>query len=114
MLLLARVASMRGEASQTMSSRRTRQAALVESLEPRALCAAAPLPWPLALNQVSQADGTVQLQIIASQRRNAISVTTTPGGLVVSNAGVWTRVVQGSFSSILIYAGAGQDSALVD
>jgi Ca2+-binding RTX toxin-like protein len=64
--------------------------------------------------QIPQADGSTQLEIFNGLRKGAITVRQTPAGLVVGNTGGWSQTVPGSFSSILIYAGAGHDSVTVD
>jgi hypothetical protein len=86
----------------------------VEALEARTLCDVAPLAWPLAVGQAPQADGSVQLQIIAIHPRNAITLTQTPDGVLIGNAGRWSDAVAGSFASVLIRAGSGQDVVTVD
>lgn len=93
--------------------RHSRGISVIEPLEARTLFAMTP-ELPLAINQIPLADGTTQLEIFNGFRRAAITVTQTPAGLVVGSNGGWSQTVPGSFSSILIYAGAGHDSVTVD
>jgi Ca2+-binding RTX toxin-like protein len=96
-----------------MTPRRIRGTALVEPLEARALFAAAPV-LPLAINEIPQADGSTQLEIFNSFRKARITLAQASTGLVVGSNGGWTQTVPGSFSSIVIYAGAGHDSVAID
>ena len=86
------------------------RAGFVESLEARTLFAAI----PLTVSQALQADGTTQLQIVGNQKKDAITVVQSATGVTIGNSGGWSQTVVGTFSSILIYAGAGHDSVTVD
>lgn len=87
----------------------------MESLESRRLLSAAPpLPVPLVVNEAAMPDGTTQLQVIGTLRKNAITLTQTADGITIGNTGGWSQSVGGTFSSILIHAGAGHDSVSVD
>lgn len=87
--------------------------AVIESLEGRTLFAAASV-LPLAINEIPQADGTTQLEVFNSFKKARITLEQTSAGLVVGSNGGWSQTVPGTFSSILIYAGAGHDSVTVD
>lgn len=84
-------------------------AAVVESLEARALLSAV----PLTIAQTPVWDGT-QLRIIGTPANDQITVTQTSDGLVIGNSGGWSTTVAGAFANILIDAGAGNDSVVVD
>jgi len=82
--------------------------AVVEALEPRALCSAS----ALSITEAHVFGGT-QLRIEGTPGNDNIAVAQTDAGLLVSNGG-WSQAVPGRFQSILIDGGAGNDAIRVD
>lgn len=82
---------------------------LLEPLEGRVLLAGT----PLGLSQGSYMGG-VQLKITGTAGADQITVKKTANGLQVSNTGGWSAAVAGSFKSLLIDGGAGNDRITVD
>src|SRR5690348_17179056 len=82
---------------------------VVEALEARSLMSGV----PLAVDPVTAFGGT-QLKITGTPGSDQITVTETPGGLLVTNSGGWSTTAPGSFQSILIDAGSGNDSVVID
>lgn len=78
---------------------------IVESLEGRALFAGT----PLAVTEVAFMGGT-QLQIQGTTAADAITVEQTEDGLVVGNTGGWSESFTGSYKSLRVDGGAGNDS----
>ena len=82
--------------------------AAVESLESRTLLSGG----PLTVSQVSLAGG-VQLRLGGTPGADQITIQQTPAGLLATN-GAWSQTIAGTFQSILIDGGAGNDSIVVD
>ncbi len=83
--------------------------AVVEVLESREMLSGT----PLTINQTAVYTGS-QLQIIGTSAADKITVKQTAAGLVIGNTGGWTTTVAGTFNSILINSGNGNDSVAVD
>jgi len=83
--------------------------AVVESLEGRSMLSGV----PLAIDLVATFGGT-QLQITGTPGNDQITVAQTPDGLLVTNTGGWNTTVAGTFQNILVNAGGGNDSVMVD
>src|SRR4051812_2453200 len=81
---------------------------LLESLEPRQLLAAS----PLSIAQVPYSGGT-QLSITGSSKSDDIRVAPVSGGFRVSN-GAWSNDILGTFNSISVRAGRGNDRVTID
>jgi len=83
--------------------------AVVESLENRTLLSGV----PLAVSRQEVFGGT-QLKIVGTPGNDQITVRQVGDAVVVGNTGGWTATYAGNFNSILIDAGAGNDSVVVD
>jgi len=83
--------------------------AVVEILESRELLSGT----PLTINETTVYTGT-QLQITGTNGADKITLKQTSAGLVIGNTGGWTETVAGTFNSILINSGNGNDSVVVD
>ncbi len=94
--------------SKFSASRRTASAAVFETLEARQLMSGS----ALSVTQVAVSAGT-QLQIVGTSGNDKITVTQTAAGLVVANNG-WTSTFTGTYASLLIRSGAGNDSVSID
>jgi hypothetical protein len=82
---------------------------VVESLEGRSLMSGV----PLTIDLVAISGGS-QLKITGTPGNDQITLKQAPGGLLVANAGGWSTTVTGVFTNIVIDAGAGNDSVVVD
>jgi hypothetical protein len=91
-----------------MSVRKSKSYNLFETLEPRQMLHAS----PLAIHPVSVNGGT-QLRISSGKRAEYIVVAPISGGYRVSNNS-WTTTVNGTFSSILVSSGKGNDVIVID
>ena len=78
---------------------------IVEALEGRALFAGT----PLAVAEAAFMGGT-QLRISGTTAADAITVEQTADGLVVGNTGGWSETFTGSYKSVRVDGGAGNDS----
>ena len=78
---------------------------IVEPLEGRTLFAGT----PLAVAEAAYLGGT-QLRVTGTTAADAITVEQTADGLVVRNTGGWSQTFTGSYKSLRIDAGAGNDS----
>lgn len=81
----------------------------LEHLESRLLMAAS----PLTIAQSMLATG-LQLRVMGTTGNDAIAVSPVAGGLLISNGADWSKTILGSFKSIWIDAGDGNDSVTVD
>ena len=81
---------------------------VVEVMEGRTLLSGG----PLSINQVPVMGGT-QLQVQGTPGDDQITITQMAAGLTVSN-GDWSQVVSGTFSSIRVDGGVGNDSIAID
>lgn len=82
----------------------------IENLEGRQMLAANPLA--LAISQVNTTSGA-QLVINGTTKSDNITVSQVAGGIRVAN-GSWNTTVNGSFSSIVVRGGRGNDRIAVD
>jgi len=82
---------------------------VVESLEARALLSGTALD----VTQATAAFGT-ELRIAGTAGNDQITVTQTADGLVVSNGTGWSATYGGTYGSLRIDGGAGNDTILVD
>lgn len=83
--------------------------AAVETLEGRTLLSGVPLGVSTAV-----VDGGTQLRIAGTAGNDQITVTQTPGGLIVGNTGGWSKTIAQTIKSIWIDAAAGNDSVTLD
>ena len=84
-------------------------AALIEGLEGRTLMAAT----PLAVAEVAY-QGGLQLRVSGTAKADQITVRQTAGGLEVANATGWAATFAGSYKSLLVNAGVGNDIVTLD
>lgn len=92
-----------------MSGMRRATDTVVELLEARTLLSAV----PLTITEASVWDGT-ELKISGTAGNDQITVSQTSNGLLLGNTGGWSTCVGGTFANIVIDAGAGNDSVIVD
>jgi hypothetical protein len=83
--------------------------AVIETLESREMLSGT----PLTVNIATVFTGT-QLQITGTNAADKITLKQTSAGLAIGNTGGWTETVAGTFNSILINSGNGNDSVVVD
>jgi hypothetical protein len=81
--------------------------AAIETLESRQMLSGT----PLTITETTVYTGT-QLQITGGNVANKITLTQTTAGLVIGNTGGWSETVTGTFNSILIRTGNGNDSVI--
>jgi hypothetical protein len=91
------------------NSNKSIRTAVVETLESREMLSGT----PLTINLATVYTGT-QLQITGTNGADKITLKQTSAGLVLGNTGGWTETVAGTFNSILINSGNGNDSVVVD
>lgn len=80
----------------------------LETLEARQMLAAHPLGVTTAL-----VNGGLQLRINGTTRSDSITVQAVSGGVQVSN-GAWSKTVGGSFDSVAVRGGRGNDRITID
>src|SRR3954469_14158742 len=83
--------------------------AVVESLEGRTLMAAS----PLAVSEVATTNG-MQLKVLGTSGDDQITVSKTATGLSVSTRAGWSGTYDGTYRTLLIDAGPGDDTVAVD
>ena len=88
---------------------RRASAAVIEQLEARRMLSAV----PLGVSQVPTSLG-MQLRVSGTPGNDQIAVKQSGGSVVVSSATGWSASFAGTFSSILIDGGAGNDSIIID
>jgi hypothetical protein len=91
------------------TSNKSIRTAVIETLESRELLSGT----PLTISETSGFNG-LQLNITGTAGNDSITVKQTTAGLVIGNTGGWTTTVAGTFNSILIKSGNGNDSVIVD
>src|SRR5580765_317388 len=94
-----------------MSNRTHRSATVFEALEARQLLTTTVSP-ALGITQVAYSGGT-QLQIAGTTRGDNVNVSPIAGGFKVSNW-AWSQDVLGTFNSIVIKTGRGNDKITID
>src|SRR5690348_3861209 len=82
----------------------------LELLEARQMLAAHPVPLTIT---TAPYNGGTQLLIKGGNKCDGIDVTAIPGGVTVSNTR-WQTTVNGTFNSIVIRSGKGNDRVTVD
>jgi hypothetical protein len=92
-----------------MNTRTNKSFAAFESLEARQLLTASPA---LSISTAAYAGGT-QLEIAGTSKADNVNVAPIAGGFKVSN-GAWSQNVLGTFNSIVIKTGKGNDKITID
>jgi Ca2+-binding RTX toxin-like protein len=87
-----------------VSLTKTNAAVLIEPLECRALMSGS----PLSISETSYLGGTL-LRVTGTSADDAIVVSLVPGGLKIGN-GEWSATKLGTYKSLLINAGSGNDA----